>query len=189
MCTAIVRSLARASIPVRVLCWQPGLLALAAAATVTVAHAGTLKVGDMAPDDLGRDASGNQVHLSDYHDKLVIVSFWASWCGPCRKELPVLAKIQESGTRDKIAIFAVNWRESAQRFQEIKRVLKNTDLTLVSDESGWFGREYGVKGIPHMVIIGRDGRIAAVHVGYGESEIPRLVKEINSLWNKPAEAE
>jgi hypothetical protein len=61
-------------------------------------------------------------------------------------------------------------------------------LTLVSDESGYFGREYGVKGIPHMVIIGRDGRIAALHVGYGEGEIPVLVNEINSLWKGPADA-
>lgn len=105
---------------------------------------------------------------------------------PCRRELPVLATIQKQGTRDKIAIFAVNWRESADQFRQIRRAFKDIDLSLVSDESGRFGRQYGVNGIPHMVVIGRDGRIAAVHVGYGESEIPVLVDEINSLWNKPA---
>jgi hypothetical protein len=47
------------------------------------------------------------------------------------------------------------------------------------------GRQYDVTAIPHMIIIGRDGRVAAVHVGYGESEIPSLVEEINTLWNKP----
>jgi thiol-disulfide isomerase/thioredoxin len=103
-----------------------------------------MKVGDMVPDDLGRDAAGNRVHLSDYRGKLVIVSFWPSWCGPCRKELPVLAAIQKKGTRDKIAIFAVNWREGADQFRQIRRALKDFDLTLVSDESGRFGRQYGV---------------------------------------------
>jgi len=155
----------------------------------TAAWAGHLKVGDRVPNDLGRDPAGQRIHLNDYRGKLIIVSFWASWCGPCRKELPVLANIQKQGTRDKIAIFAVNWRESRDQFQKIKHVLKDIDLTLVSDESGFFGSQYGVDGIPHMVIIGRDGRIAAVHVGYGESEIPILVNEINSLWNKPAEPE
>jgi peroxiredoxin len=164
-------------------------LFLGFALAATAAHSGELKVGDMVPDDLGRDATGNRVHLSDYRGKLVIVSFWASWCGPCRKELPVLATIQKKGTRDKIAIFAVNWRESADQFRQIRRAFKDIDLTLVSDESGRFGRQYGVNGIPHMVVIGRDGRIAAVHVGYGESEIPVLVDEINSLWNKPADLE
>jgi peroxiredoxin len=184
LCTGIVGALANAIGPVRVAC-----LFLGFALAATAAHSGELKVGDMVPDDLGRDATGNRVHLSDYRGKLVIVSFWASWCGPCRKELPVLATIQKKGTRDKIAIFAVNWRESADQFRQIRHAFKDIDLTLVSDESGRFGRQYGVNGIPHMVVIGRDGRIAAVHVGYGESEIPVLVDEINSLWNKPADLE
>jgi thiol-disulfide isomerase/thioredoxin len=179
----IFGALAKARGSVRVAGWLLGVsLALAAA------HAGELKVGDMAPEDLGRDASGKRVHLSDYRGKLVIVSFWASWCGPCRKELPVLATIQRKATHDRIEVFAVNWQQSADEFRQVKRALKDIDLTLVSDESGYFGREYGVKGIPHMVIIGRDGRIAALHVGYGEGEIPVLVNEINSLWKGPADA-
>ena len=184
LCTKVLGAWAGATRSARAVCLSLGL-ALAS----TAAHSGELKVGDMVPDDLGRDAAGNRIHLSDYRGKLVIVSFWASWCGPCRKELPVLAAIQKTGTRDKIAIFAVNWRESSDQFRQIRRTLKNFDLTLVSDESGRFGRQYAVDGIPHMVVIGRDGRIAAVHVGYGESEIPVLVDEINSLWNKPAEPE
>jgi thiol-disulfide isomerase/thioredoxin len=168
--------------------WVACLL-LGFALAATAAHSGALKVGDSVPDDLGRDAAGNRIHLSDYRGKLVIVTFWASWCGPCRKELPVLAAIQKNGTRDKIAIFAVNWQESAEQFRRIRHVLKDIDLTLVSDASGRFGRQYGVNGIPHMVVIGRDGRIAALHVGYGEGEIPVLVDEINSLWNKPSEPE
>lgn len=165
-------------------------LSLLCAMPATAAKATGPKVGDAPPlDELGKDASGNRIHLSDYRGKIVIISFWASWCGPCRKELPVLAAIQKSGTRDKIAVFAVNWRESWDRFLQIKRALKTDDLTLVSDESGRYGAKYGVDGIPHMVIIGRDGRIAAVHVGYGEGEIPELVDEINALWNKPTDSQ
>ena len=81
-------------------------------------------------------------------------------------------------------VFAVNWKESGDRYRAIVKTLKDVDLTLVSDESGYFGGEYGVSGIPHMIIIGRDGRIAAIHVGYGESEIPTLVQEINRLWSQ-----
>jgi thiol-disulfide isomerase/thioredoxin len=131
------------------------------------------------------------VKLSDYRGKIVIISFWASWCPPCRKELPVLAAIQKHGTRDKIVVFAVNWKESGDRYRAIIKTLKDVDLAFVSDENGYFGGEYGVKAIPHMIIVGRDGRIAAVHVGYGESEIPTLVEEINGLWtssSRPATA-
>lgn len=55
-------------------------------------------------------------------------------------------------------------------------------MTLLSDADGYIGAEYNVDAIPHMVIVGRDGRIAAIHLGYGEDEIPLLAKEINALW-------
>jgi len=145
----------------------------------SVQAAANLQVGDEPPPKLASHAK-----LSDYRGKIVIVSFWASWCAPCRKELGVLAAIQKQATRDKVVVFSVNWQESMQRFQEIRHSLKDVDLTLISDESGYIGHQYNVKAIPHMVIIGRDGRIAAIHVGYGESEIPALVDEINALWNK-----
>lgn len=150
-----------------------------------------LQVGDVPPENLGRASTGGKVKLSDYRGKIVIISFWASWCPPCRKELPVLAAIQKNATRDKIVVFAVNWKESGDRYRAIIKTLKDVDLALVSDENGYFGGKYGVKAIPHMIIIGRDGRIAAVHDGYTESEIPTLVKEINGLWtqsSRPATA-
>jgi thiol-disulfide isomerase/thioredoxin len=143
-----------------------------------------VRVGDAPPESLGRASTGGKVKLSDYRGKIVIISFWASWCPPCRKELPILAAIQKNATRDKIVVFAVNWKESSDRYLAIIRTLKDVDLTLVSDENGYFGGEYGVKAIPHMIIIGRDGRIAAVHVGYDESEFPSLVNEINGLWTE-----
>jgi hypothetical protein len=101
--------------------------------------------------------------------------------------MATLAAIQKKATREKIVIFAVNWQESREQFRQIKHALKDIDLTLVSDESGSLGRQYEVTAIPHMIIIGRDGRVAAIHVGYGESEIPSLVGEINTLWNEVPE--
>lgn len=139
----------------------------------------TLKVGDLPPP------IGRSVNLSDYRGKIVIISFWASWCAPCRKELGTLAKMQAAATRDKVVIFAVNWQQDPEVFWKIQRALRGVDLTLVSDSSGYIGDKYDVDAIPHMVIVGRDGRIAAIHVGYGESALPALIDEINSLWNQP----
>ena len=137
-----------------------------------------LKVGD-TPPPLGRS-----VNLSDYRGKIVIISFWASWCAPCRKEMGMLARLQAAATRDKVVIFAVNWAEDPEVFWKIQRALHGVDLTLLSDSSGNIGRKYDVDSIPHMVIVGRDGRIAAIHLGYGESRLPALIDEINSLWNQ-----
>jgi thiol-disulfide isomerase/thioredoxin len=157
--------------------WALGLLLAAFAAQA----AQKLQVGDLPPQKLGFNK------LSDYRGKVVIVSFWASWCNPCRKEMAVLASIQKKATRDQVMIFAVNWRESTEQFRAIDRALHNIDLTLVSDENGYMGMQYGVDGIPHMVIVGRDGRIAAIHIGYGDDEIPVLVDEINALLQQSAD--
>jgi thiol-disulfide isomerase/thioredoxin len=138
-----------------------------------------LKVGDVPPPRLTRS-----VKLSDYRGKIVIISFWASWCPPCRKEMNMLARLQQVATRSKVVIFAVNWRQDTDTFWRIQRVLHGVDLTLLSDSNGYIGNEYDVDAIPHMVIVGRDGRIAAIHVGYSEGEIPALIQQINSLWQE-----
>lgn len=80
------------------------------------------------------------------------------------------------------------FHRSSEAFREIRRFFNNkgTQVTLISDERGRAGAAYGVKGIPHMIIVGRDGRIAAIHVGYSEQEIPLLIDEINSTWNNTA---
>jgi alkyl hydroperoxide reductase subunit AhpC len=92
-----------------------------------------------------------------------------------------MASIQKQATRDQVVVLSVNWRENAGRFDQIKRALKEFDLTFISDEDGYIGDQYGVKAIPHMVIIGRDGRIRAIHIGYSEGEIPVLADEINAM--------
>lgn len=150
-----------------------------------------LKVGDAPPDVFGKSSTGDAIHLRDYRGRIVIISFWATWCAPCRKELPILLNLQKQATRDKVVVLSVNWRQSWDEFLRIKRIFKDmgTEITLTSDENGRAGDAYGVKGIPHMVIVGRDGKIAAIHVGYSEQEIPVIVDEINSTWrNTSSEA-
>jgi thiol-disulfide isomerase/thioredoxin len=135
-----------------------------------------LKVGDLPPQRLFRS-----VNLSDYRGRVVVMTFWASWCGPCRQEIPVLAGLQAQVARDKLEILAINWGEDWDKFHEIKRKLSNVDLTLLSDPDGTLGKQFDVDSIPHMLIIGKDGRIAALHVGYSADSIPVFVKEINAL--------
>ncbi len=139
------------------------------------------EVGDIPHDLVGKTIDGTEVRVSDFKGKVVIVSFWASWCGPCMKELPVLSGIQKSATTEKLQVISINYGESRQMFKKIAGVLEGTAMKLVSDANQRTGRKYGVEGIPHMVIIDAEGKVAAVHIGYGESQLPALVDEINEI--------
>ena len=160
-----------------------GIFALAADAESTEKRAGpAFPVGSVPADDLGKDIKGNKVLLSDYHGKVVILSFWASWCEPCRKELPVLAGVVKQVGPDHLQVIAVNHRDDVQPFKYVVNVLKDYPIKFMKhDPYAKVAKKFGVQGIPRMIIIGRDGKVAADHIGYGEGMIPVLVDQLNKL--------
>ena len=81
-------------------------------------------------------------------------------------------------------MIAVNYKEDVRVFRALEDGLKDSPLTLTHDKHGSIGRRYGVMAIPRLVIIGRDGKVAAQHVGYSECKVLVLVDEINSELRK-----
>jgi thiol-disulfide isomerase/thioredoxin len=144
------------------------------------AHAG-IGIGDVPPDDLGRDPHGDPIKVSDQQGKVVVITFWASWCGYCRQELPVLAGLQEAAGKDRVEVVAVNYKDDRDVYKALRRKLKDVQLTMTHDESGAVGRAYGVQGIPRLFMIDRSGRIAYVHTGYGDDSINQIVAAVNRL--------
>ena len=136
------------------------------------------KVGEPAPDVvLGVTQSGENAKAADYPGKVIVVSFWASWCSPCRAELPILEGMQREG-KGAIQVIAVNI-ESSKVFRKAADVLGHLQLLLANDRGDRSQRAYGVHAIPHMVIIGKDGRILDIHKGYGDKLLDGIVDEIN----------
>src|SRR5579862_9185683 len=103
----------------------PMWICVVSAAAVAVATPHIPKVGEEPPDVLGRDAGGAAIHLGDYRGRIVVNSFFASWCGPCRKEVPMLMKLQEHATREKVVVFSVNWRQSHDEFRQIGKIFQS----------------------------------------------------------------
>lgn len=134
--------------------------------------------GDTPPDRIGTSFDGDPVLLSKYKGSAVVVSFWATWCPYCLKELPILDGIQRVG-KERVHVIAVN-TEDRDVFRRVRRLLDGKlAIDLVYDPGETAQAAFGVKGIPHMVIIGRDGKIVAVHRGYGESSLDAITADIN----------
>ena len=162
-----------------------GVLLSLALAPAWAAKAETQPVpGAVPPDVLGNDMQGNPVTVSSRKGKVVIVTFWASWCGPCRRELPVLGKLQRVVGRDSLEVIAVNYKEDRKEFRDIIRANKDIELTYVYDPRGIISDRYGVSALPNMFIIDSEGRVAHVHRGYGPEMIERFAQEMIALLPK-----
>src|SRR6267154_960475 len=116
------------------------------------------RVGDAAPDLLGRDFEGKEVRLSGFRDKVVVVSFFATWCEPCRKELPMLETLQRAGASNGLQVIAIDLKEDAQIFRNLVKRNPEYQLRFVFDSRGGIATTYGVQAIPHMFLIGKDGK-------------------------------
>jgi thiol-disulfide isomerase/thioredoxin len=137
------------------------------------------------PDSLGFDKAKREILVSDYRGKVVVVTFWASWCVYCLKELPVLENVQRKVGADRIAVVAINTDKDLADYRAISRRMKDFELTMTVDRGiEKIARKYGVTVLPHMVMIDRAGKVAYTHVGYSRESLPALVDEINGLLDE-----
>lgn len=134
--------------------------------------------GDRLPAVLGLDISGDKTEAAEYAGKVMVVTFWASWCGPCLKELPMLDAIQKVAGKDNLQVVAVNI-EDREVFRKLARRLAPLSVKVTHDYGRKASDAFGVKGIPHCAIVGRDGKIIAVHRGYSEAALDGIIAEIN----------
>ncbi len=152
------------------------LLALASAPSAFAA----LKEGDAAPDFKVNTYSGDEVSPSAYLGKVVVLSFWASWCAPCLKEMPILEGIQKAAGKDRIQVMAINI-EDRQTFRKVARKMQKESLQMlvVWDTHEHAQRAFEVKAIPKMVIIDKAGKILRIHQGYSETGLGKVVDDLN----------
>lgn len=141
-----------------------------------------LEWGDVPPDSLGMDRDKREIKVSDYRGKVVVLTFWASWCGYCLKELPVLENVQRKLGPGRVAVIAINTDKDPDKYRAIRRKMKDFELTMTVDSREEdVAKLYGVTGLPHMLMIDKNGMVAFTHVGYSEEMLPRIVDEINEL--------
>ncbi|MFN8378721.1 MAG: cytochrome c biogenesis protein CcdA [Anaerolineae bacterium] len=141
-------------------------------ATPTVDAVEGTAIGNLAPDFALPGDDGQTYRLSDFRGRPVLLNFWATWCGPCRVEMPAFQQVHETGSD--LAILAVDYGQTAEDVAGYREEMGVT-FPLLVDETMEVGDTYGVAQIPSTFLIGPDGRVVTVHYG------PLTVEQINEL--------
>ena len=160
------------------------LLALALTLLASPANA-ALKAGDTPPDLLGKDPDFKEVRLSEHRGRIVLVTFWASWCGYCRKELPVL-DVRQRAAGDRLVTVAVNVEDPADVYKAMRRQLKDTPMRFTHDKKGSVAKGWDVRSYPNLFVVDQNGVIESVHIGFGDGSFESILRHVNSLLARPA---
>lgn len=139
---------------------------------------------NIAPDFALKDATGKTVHLTDYRGKVILLDFWATWCGPCNIEIPWLEDFQRTYKNRGFEVVGVSMDDDGWKailpFAAEKKI--NYRILLGDDKTG--DQYGGVEALPTTFLIDRDGRIAKSFVGLSDKE--EFQNAIEKLLQAPA---
>ncbi len=136
----------------------------------------------LAQDFALKDLSGKTVKLSDYRGKVVIMTFWATWCGPCKKEMPVLQKFLAANRDKGVEVLAINTDDFNSR-SKVAPFMKKEGISgfkVVYEDAEQLS-SYNYAGIPALYVIDREGRIAHARTGYDPDLENKLANEVAPL--------
>ncbi len=137
------------------------------------------EVGRMAPKFSLSDLSGRRVSLDQFRGKIVMLDFWATWCGPCRLTMPVLENLQKEYPKD-LTLLAINVAEDPDLVRSYVKK-QNIASTVLLDEDGKVGEAYQSDSIPMQVLIDKQGIVRRVSVGYSSRLANQLRSAIEQL--------
>ncbi len=122
-------------------------------------------VGELAPQFELRNVDGTVVQLSDFRGKVVWINFWATWCGPCRRELPDIARLAAEFGDDDLVVLAVNQEQSATVARDFWEEL-GLDLPILLDSSREVSDQYRLRGLPDNFFIDKEGVLQDFQLGF-----------------------
>lgn len=137
-------------------------------------------IGGKAPDFTLKNSAGSNLKLSEHRGEVVMINFWATWCAPCRQELPLLNRLHEQYRKAGFRLLGVNIDD---RPDAARAMAKNLGISfpVLFDSEKRVSRLYDVNAMPSTVLIDRDGKVRYIHLGYRAGYETRYEAQIREL--------
>ena len=156
------------------------MLALVCGAFAASSLASSGMEGQTAPDFALKSSTGENLRLSEYRGDVVMINFWATWCGPCRQEMPLLDELYNRYQRVGFNLLGVNIDDDSGRAMQMAEEL-GIDFPVLFDARKEVSRLYDVEAMPVTVLVDREGRVRYVHHGYKPGYEDMYLDQIRSL--------
>ncbi len=136
------------------------------------------QIGHVAPDFKFVLADGAEIKLSDYRGQKVILNFWASWCAPCKAEMPDLQNVYMKYRDQGVVILAINKEEDLATVEQFATQM-GLSFPIIANEDGDISRQYGALGLPTTYFINSDGTVALLRKGVMDEAF--ILRELGQL--------
>jgi len=135
-----------------------------------------------APDFEGKTLSGKEIKLSEFHGKVVLLDFWASWCPPCREEMPQLVKFYKSHKSSDFQLIAINIDNKASNMQRfLDKLFPTPQFPIVEDNTQKIPALFNIEAMPTTIFIDKKGNIRYRHDGFKDSYVNDFNSELSQL--------
>jgi len=160
--------------------YLPRLSAVILLLAVVIPPLSAAELRGKAPDFTLKSQSGKNIRLSEYRGQVVLLNFWASWCGPCRQEMPLLEAMYKKYGKLGFTILGVNVEQDTSKAKSYLRDIK-VSFPILFDTTNTASRLYNVTAMPTSIIIDRSGNMRFLHTGYKpgyEKDYTRQIKQL-----------
>lgn len=140
-------------------------------------------VGNLAPDFTLEDRTGKDWTLSELKGQVVFINFWATWCAPCREEMPSMQRLYARLPKDKFKMLAILNRDAPSMADVFVQKTGST-MPVLDDQSNTVGSKYGLTGIPETYIIDKQGVLREKFIGPAQWDSPQFIQMLMTYINE-----
>lgn len=138
-----------------------------------------------APDFTLEDMDATKFSLKDFRGKVILLNFWATWCPPCRREMPSMERLQHNFKGKDFAVLAINQMEDVDHVFAFTGELEvDPTFTILFDKDSNVSRAYGVQGLPTTYLLDKKGNVRFRAIGGREFDHPEVEKQILQLMQE-----